>query len=299
MRDAGIPAPVQKLDPQDVIESIRQRHGYEIALLGRADAGEVGAAFVRLPDGRDCVLTLSGEPIDRIRVTASALDRARAAGLPVPTYDLLIDLSGRTAIFQQRLPGTPPTRVDDRLIAGMIDTVATFTNLMEDSLDVPILDLYLDRSGPGFCLHETLDAYSEETRSLLTAIRTIGRQTSTLAPGSDLVHADFHPGNVLTDADNVITGLVDWDGMCRGDRHFCLVTLLFDLGWGSHFSNRYATLGPDAESRILAQLAQLDRTVLQQYWAHMSLRLVDWSIRHHTPAEVNHYMAMARRVITF
>jgi hypothetical protein len=30
-------------------------------------------------------------------------------------------------------------------------------------------------------------------------------------------------------------------------------------------------------------------------WAHMSLRLTDWVIRHHTPAHVEHWLDLAEQ----
>jgi hypothetical protein len=40
----------------------------------------------------------------------------------------------------------------------------------------------------------------------------------------------------------------------------------------------------------------IDRTgdLLPRVWAHLSLRLVDWSIRHH-PADVEHWLRVAER----
>jgi aminoglycoside phosphotransferase (APT) family kinase protein len=102
--------------------------------------------------------------------------------------------------------------------------------------------------------------------------------------GDDLVHLDFHTGNVLTDAGR-ITGIVDWDGIGRGDRRFALVTLRFDA---------HVRL-PGADLAWFDELLEstLDPAVLRLYWAHMALRQVDWSIRHHTPADTEHWLDFA------
>lgn len=34
---------------------------------------------------------------------------------------------------------------------------------------------------------------------------------------------------------------------------------------------------------------------LRWYWAHMSLRMVDWAIRHYTPADVDEWITFAER----
>jgi hypothetical protein len=43
----------------------------------------------------------------------------------------------------------------------------------------------------------------------------------------------------------------------------------------------------------LAPTAVADRLAELTYWAHMSLRLVDRSIRHHTAADVDRWLATA------
>jgi len=45
--------------------------------------------------------------------------------------------------------------------------------------------------------------------------------------------------------------------------------------------------------RLDAVLDGLPSDVLRRYWAHMSLRMVDWTIRHHGPADVAHQLAFA------
>jgi aminoglycoside phosphotransferase (APT) family kinase protein len=103
--------------------------------------------------------------------------------------------------------------------------------------------------------------------------------------GDDLVHLDFHPGNMLIDEAGELSGIVDWDGIGRGDRRFALVTLRFDaysrlpgesLGWFDELLD-----------------SVLEPEILRLYWAHMSLRLVDWAIRHHGAADVDRWLGFA------
>jgi aminoglycoside phosphotransferase (APT) family kinase protein len=44
------------------------------------------------------------------------------------------------------------------------------------------------------------------------------------------VHGDLHGGNLLVDDDGVITGVIDWGDMTRGDRATDLATLWMNLG---------------------------------------------------------------------
>ena len=104
--------------------------------------------------------------------------------------------------------------------------------------------------------------------------------------GDDLTHMDFHPGNVLVDRGR-LSGVVDSDGAQRGDRHFDLVTLLF------HVRAHTPALAVLVEER----LRLLPPRRMRAYWAHMSLRQVDWSIRHHDAPAVERWLAVAEQGI--
>nr|WP_238351018.1 phosphotransferase [Kribbella shirazensis] len=260
---------------------VNRTTGAGLEYVGPAAGGEVGAAFVRWPDGRDAVLTRGHGSLDELRRTASALDAARSHGLPVPQYQLLAELADYVGVVQERLPGSPPDKADRALLESMIAMTEQFTGL---GAGLPVPSMHLLESGPGFCLHESLQRYDDRTRRLLRWIHEVGRAEPDGMTGDDLVHLDYHTGNVLTDADE-ITGIVDWDGIGRGDRHFALVTLRFDA---------HVRL-PGANLTWFDELLEttLSPEVLRLYWAHMSLRQVDWSIRHHTPADTTHWLDFA------
>ncbi|MGW6201671.1 phosphotransferase [Kribbella sp. NPDC055110] len=276
-----IPGPVAKLDAQQLLQEVNQATNAGLEFVGQAGAGEVGAAFVRWPDGRDGVLTRGFGSITDLRRTTEVLAAARRGGLPVPQYQLLVDLPDGVGVVQERLPGRPPETVDRALLETMLALTDRFAGLAPD---LPVPSMYLLESGPGFCLHESLQRYDDRTRRLLAWIHAVGRDEPSDMTGDDLVHLDFHTGNVLTEAGR-ITGIVDWDGIGRGDRLFALVTLRFDA---------HVRL-PGADLTWFDDLLEttLDPAVLRLYWAHMSLRLVDWSIRHHTPADTTHWLDFA------
>lgn len=268
-----IPGPVAKLDPLQLLREVNQSSGAGLEFVGQAADGQVGAAFVRWPDGRDGVLTRGSGSLAELRRTAEVLEAARRGGLPVPQYQLLAQLPDAVGVVQERLPGRPPETVDRALLESLIALTEQFAGLAPD---LPVPSMYLLESGPGFCLHESLQRYDDRTRRLLDWIHEVGRDEPSGMTGDDLVHLDFHTGNVLTDAGR-ITGIVDWDGIGRGDRLFALVTLRFDAHVRLH----------DADLTWYDELLEstLAPAVLRLYRAHMSLRQVDWSIRHHTPAD--------------
>ncbi|WP_156251456.1 phosphotransferase [Pseudactinotalea terrae] len=66
-------------------------------------------------------------------------------------------------------------------------------------------------------MHESLERYAGRTRDLLSRVQEAGREVDRLE-GEDLVHLDYHPGNVLVGSDGRVTAIIDGDGWARGDR---------------------------------------------------------------------------------
>jgi hypothetical protein len=265
-----------RLDAPKVIERIAAITGVRLILEGPCPGGEVGAAYVRWPDGRRSVLTEG-----RSRA-GPLLDLARGAGVPTARYELSAHVDGARIVVQQRLPGAPPDTLDAGLVHHMLVLNERLGGLLIDRWDVAPVELYLTGDGPGFCLHDPLKSHSARTARLLDWVHEVGRDAPDLDEHADLVHLDYHPGNVLVSGER-ITGVIDWDGALRGDRHLDLVTLRFHLsGHAPHL------LGP-----VDARLATLPAERRRAYWAHMSLRQVDWSIRHHDAATVDRWLTVA------
>jgi hypothetical protein len=264
-----------RLDAPHVIARIAAITDVELTLEGPCPGGEVGAAYVRWPDGRRSVLTQG-----RAR-TGPLLDAARAAGVPTARLELSAHVDGVRVIVQERLPGTPPDTITADLVAAMIGLNLRLTGLLTSQPATPAVDLFLDTDGPGFCLHQPLRQHSPRTARLLDWIHDVAAAAPPV-DGNDLVHLDYHPGNILV-SHGRITGVVDWDGARRGDRRFDLVTLMFDLAWRA----------PQLSGPLHERLATVEPDRLRSYWAHMSLRQVDWSIRHHDDATVERWLDIA------
>lgn len=269
-----------RLDAPRVVDRIADITGVRLIIEGPCPGGEVGAAYVRWPDGRRSVLTAG-----RSR-TGPLVDRARAAGVSTARHELVAHVDGVRVIVQERLPGRPPSGVTAALVAQMISVTDRLAGLLSGDPDPKPAPLHLLADGPGFCLHGPLSAYDARTARLLDWIRTVGAAGTSMI-GDDLVHLDFQPGNMLVH-DGRLTGVVDWDGAARGDRHFDLATLRFYLaGQAPHLT------GPVDE-----RLAGISGRRRRAYWAHLSLRQVDWSIRHHDAATVTHWLDVAEAGMT-
>jgi aminoglycoside phosphotransferase (APT) family kinase protein len=286
--------PVARLDGDEVVRAVRAAGGPSLTLIAPMREGAVGAFAVERDDGTEWILTVDpprrpdedGTPFDD---ALELMELARDWGVPVPRYDAVIPLpDDRVAVLQERVAGVPVTDVS----AALVDHVVGLAEIRRDlavgtRFEGRGFDLFLGSSGPGFCHHEPLRAHSEATRDLLARIEAVGAAYGDGLAGADLVHFDYHLGNVLVHDEHRdrVAAIVDWGGARAGDLAVDLAILRFDLSW------RAPSIGLEVEQRLANEI---DDATFLQVWAHASLRLVDWAIRHH-PQDVDHWVVLARR----
>lgn len=269
-----------------LIEELNSRTGAGLTLVGIAEHGESGGAvYAQLPDGRQVVVVRSARPITAILETAQVVAVGRSRGLPLPRYEVVTEVDQGTAIVQERMPGVAGTRIDVADLDAMLAINERFAGVLADRLEVPIPQLQL-RDGPR---HASLALYSKRSRALLDEIQRVDDGEM---DGTDLVHLDFIPDNVLFGPEGSVTGVVDWDGnVCRGDRHFALIKLRFELAW-------HALYPPVPDPAVVSRLdrvldERIDPSTLRRYWAHWSLKMLDWTIRTAGDADVELHLDLA------
>lgn len=274
-----------RLDAGTVLGRLAEATGVVLADDGACPGGHVGASYVRWPDGHRSVLSCApAGQAAAVRQVESLLAAGRARGVPAPRYELVAELPSAVAIVQELLPGSPPAVIGRPTVESMIEVNRQCRGILTGRHDWPAPSLYLREDGPGYCLHEPLARYDRRTARLLAAVEEIGAEVPEHLAGADLVHFDFHPENILVDSAGAVTGVVDWDGAGRSNGYLDLFTLRFDL----------ARRAPDLGRWLGARLRDTaSDEVILACWAHMSLRLVDWSIRHYTAAHVTTWLEVA------
>jgi aminoglycoside phosphotransferase (APT) family kinase protein len=286
--------PVTRLDGDALVRTILQVGGPRLAIREAMHEGAVGAFAVVRDDGTEWILTIAPPrvPSDdehRFDDAIELMELARAWGVPMPRYEAVIALpDGSAAVLQERMPGVPVTEVTAALVDHVVGLAELRRNLLVGTrFEGRGFDLFLTASGPGFCHHEPLRTHSDATRALLARIEAIGAEYGDVLTGTDLVHLDYHLGNVLVHEQDRerVAAIVDWSGARAGDLAVDLTILRFDLSW------RAPTYADDVE---LTLRNEIDDATFLRVWAHASLRLVDWSIRHH-PQDVDHWVALAQR----
>ena len=268
---------------EHVLEVIRRHRGLGLRVVGTLAGGEVGATEVRGEDGSRFVLKWwDGDPASGRRA-GLLVERLRERGYPIPRFVIADDLGGVRVMLQEFVDG----QASDDVSGETVDTLLALNRLQvgegdEDSgaWSSYIVGSLLDGC-EGYCVHESLRDYDPRTAALLETIRATGAAVGEL-PAGDIVHLDFHHRNVLMDAGGVVA-VIDWEGCRSGDAAFDLVTLAFGLTVARVPATARDVVWAEARRRTTPE-------ALRAYAAHMALRQVDWSIRHRTAADVDHWL---------
>jgi aminoglycoside phosphotransferase (APT) family kinase protein len=270
--------------------------GYTIE--GRAEGGESGegAWFATDPSGCPVVLKWFRDvsAVPRFEALAGALDALRAAGFPAPRYTAVEVVDDTVYVAQERLTG----RVDVAPNARTVEHVLALSEL-QAGIPAPRYDFTwgdlvvhsLTVGEDGWCLHEPMRSWSARTRAFIARAEAIGADTDPAwFPDTGIVHLDLHPGNLLLADDGSIAGVVDWEGATAGDHRFDLTSFAFCTSVEGGTPALVEPVWRHVETTV-------DDRILRAYAAHQAVRLVDWMIRHHQPADVDRWLAAGEALL--
>ncbi|HVB65636.1 MAG TPA: aminoglycoside phosphotransferase family protein [Nitrolancea sp.] len=277
------------MTPEALLQTINARHGTAFALGGRFAAGEQGAFAIVDPEGKRFVLKWrSAAPVAPFLPAREMTERLYARGYPLPRYTCDGSVDGQSYAIQQMLPGVPMGRLESRYISRLLELNDLQACIAPSSVRGwrEMLVLSVLRGFDEYCVIASLRDYSSSTADLLAHVQAlVTANADVILPTNDIVHFDFNLSNILVE-DGQISGVVDWDAPCAGDRSFDLATLLF-----------YADDGPELRATLAQHvLDRSSREALQLYLAHMIVRQLDWSIRHHERAVVEHWLGVSQLI---
>lgn len=274
--------------PAQILDEIYAQQGTDILLVARYHGGEQGAYALADSTGQRFVLKVNVQ-LDWIEAARVATDTLRAFNYPAPRYLYGGSSPSGTYAVMTTLPGTPRSSISVHLLPRLLELNALQRGRgAADQLDWPqrMIDSVMVGCN-GFCELESLRTYSTETDELLVTLqRIVSGHGDKLLPGRDVTHMDFTPANLLQ-AGGTISGVIDWEGTLTGDAVFDLVSLLY-----------YTYDQPEVRDAIWRAIReQRSPGVVAVYLAHMILRQIDWSIRHHTPAVVARHLRRAKHIL--
>jgi hypothetical protein len=265
------------------------RSDYE--LIGRLAGGETGAHEVRRTgDNVRFVLKWESTPatqVLRVEGVALAARLRTESGWPVPEQ-WTHHADGTLLILQEFMKGEPPAMVTDRMVDQLLAWHDARRDLVDPASSLPCAVRLIDTlrvGGPTYCRHQSLRQYDARTSALLDEIISVG---TALAPqdllGSDIVHWDLHPENLLA-ADEEISAVVDTDFCTTFDAGFDLVMLALTC--------REMPCAPGTRERLEASGVEvLPSAKRRAYLGHLFVRILDWPIRRRAPEEVERWLGI-------
>jgi aminoglycoside phosphotransferase (APT) family kinase protein len=287
----GMPSLLSDSDVTELVAELNEIHRTSFTVVRRFRGGEgPGAYELATPDRTAVLKVFPGDRVERLERTAALTVDLTDRGYPAPRIEAIGRRGEITYAVQERLPGDP---LGARLNASHLDEIFRLNDLQ--SIPSPALmsewpgtvaDVVL-HGGDGFGLIETMRAYSAETDELITLLQQIVRSNAhAIDACDDITHLDFTSSNILGD-EHEITGVIDWEGACAGDRAFDLVALQF-----------YVFEDETVRAPLWSRALELSGVAgLKVYFSHIIHRQVEWSVRFHTAETVESYLGRARSVI--
>ena len=275
----------------DLIQRINRRHATAFVLRERYARGEQGAFALTDPAGNEFVLKWTADlcALTRFQRAWQVTDRLRALGYPAPEYVLVGCTAEAAYAIQRALPGQPMQQLPPALAPDFLALNARQAGQAQaepPAWPAPVVSPVLF-GGDGFCLLEPMQTYSTTSARMLATVQALVRRyAGAIIPRADIVHYDCSPANVLASAAG-ITGVIDWDGWCAGDRMFDVATMLF-----------YSYTDPAVRAALWqAILTHSGPASGAVYLAHLIHRQVDWSIRYHSAEAIEHWLRIGAAIL--
>ena len=278
------------MDPTAVVALINDRHGTHFRLGRPMGGGESGCTHSILDgEGIEFVLKWGEGSEFRVRQTLEITRRLRGLGYPAPEFIVASSGNGLRYLVQRMLPGTPGAALRPALLERLVE----LNRLQEDAASefvegwpARIIES-VEKGFADWCVHDSLATHSRQTAALLAEVkRTVSRVAGAQFRTTDAVHFDFSTSNILVEQGEV-SGVIDWNGCCAGDRAFDLTTLAF-----------YALEDSGVATWLLDRTREISGpSAVALYLSHMIVRQLDWSIRNHDQPTVTKYLNISRSAL--
>ena len=274
-------------DPAAIVASINDRHVTHFRLGRPVAGGESGCVHSILDDeGSEFILKWGEGSEFRVRQTVEIVRRLRTVGYPTPDFVVSSSGSGWCYMVYRILPGTTGAA----LTPALLKRLAELNHLQADAASdfaegwpAQIVET-IEKGFPHWSLHDALATHSRETAEMLAELKgTVSMVARARWRTTDAVHFDFHTGNILVE-NGEVSGVIDWNGCCAGDRAFDLTRLAF-----------YALEDSGVATWLLDRALEVSGSpAVALYLSYMIVRQLDWSIRKHDGAILAWSLAVSR-----
>jgi hypothetical protein len=272
------------MNPVAIVASINDRHGTHFRLGRPMAGGESGSTHSILDEqGIEYVLKWGEGSEFRVRETLEITRRLRTLGYPAPEFVIASGGNGLRYLVQRMLPGKSGAALTPALLKRLVEL-----NRLQQDAATELADGWpariVEGIERGFPVHESLATHSRETAAMLADLKgTVSMVAGMRSRTTDAVHFDFHTANILVE-NGEVTGVIDWNGCCAGDRAFDLTTLAF-----------YGLEDRSLATWLLQRALEVSSPpAVALYLSYLILRQLDWSIRKHNRATIALFLNYSR-----
>jgi hypothetical protein len=238
---------------------------------------------VRDDAGRTWVVKWSRQPgtVSRFERAAEVTERLSSAGYPSPRYERTGAGEGYSFALQSLLPGATPRVAEDLPLGDVfrLSELQSGKGAGTDRWPRRVFDLPIRPLARSEAPADTWPVL-EAAAAVLESSRGFEYRHG------DVVHYDFNPANLLV-ARGCITGVVDWEGVCSGDRGFDIATLFYFCWTDARLREALRAHGAG-----ISGPGQFDA-----YLGHMVLRQLTWSVQSHPPERVREVTALGAEIV--
>jgi aminoglycoside phosphotransferase len=292
-KKTGQPRPLTTSEVHELLSVVAAEHGRTFALAGEMSGGDGPGAWALASDEGPAVLKmLTGrDAVADLELRGAAIDVLRGRGYPAPRLLCFGTVPAGTYVVQARLPGGPigasftPAQLEE--ILRLHDLHADIgVPLPGEPWPVPVTRPVLE-GADGFCVIESMRAYSPETDAFLDELQQMTREhVDEVHNTVDLVHFDFTYSNILGENGRV-TGVIDWEAAMTGDRGFDVATFAF-----------YVFDDGGLRRTLLARAVDVSGPgAIRVYLAHIMFRQTEWCTRYYGDDLVRFYLRHSRTML--
>ena len=282
-----------------LVEWINSHHGTSYVLGGGA-GGTHGAWLLEGADGPTAVLKRGRNPAHlegMVRLDA-IIEHVRARGYPTPRYlHYGADADGRRYTVQELASGAPLGTLSPETVEVMLALNARHADVhiptTQDWARYAYATVFDGESGWA----ETMRTHSTESAALWRALlEMVEPYRGVKLCDGDLVHSDFHEGQVLMEHGEV-SAVVDFENAGKGTRVQDLMTLLM-YAYFDDLIGKPVVRADEVRRRIWDYALEV-RGPGEMAICMVSgiIGMVEWSVRHNDPRDVTAFLETGRRFL--
>jgi hypothetical protein len=207
-----------------------------IRVLKQFSGGAFGAFHVRLPGGNDAVLKVLPDwpefALPNVKAAADIVHGLIADGYPAPRFLDVGAVDGAVYTIQEYVDAQVPRRLPTTAPAVLLELWQRHATALPGSAGADWGTDLIARIGR---VTELRDKMTDPTihRIIDHTLEIADNADPQVFRTDDVVHGDFHPGNVLVH-NEVVAAIIDWESARPGDSRADLIRMYSALASWSH-----------------------------------------------------------------